>query len=419
MSVLIAGGGIAGLSLGLTLHQIGVPFHIYESAAELRPMGVGINLQPNAVRELLDLGLEAELDRIGIRTRQLGFYSKLGKTIWEEPRGLDAGYAWPQYSVHRGALQMMLYHALIARAGADCITTGARAAGFEQTATGADLLLADGRRHSGTVVVAADGIHSALRAQMYPEEGAPIWNGRILWRATTTAQPWKGGASMAMIGHDSTRMVAYPISHPAADGLATLNWIAEKSFDPSTPWKKEDWNRAADINDFIGDFEDWKFDWIDVPALIRGAETVYEYPMVDRDPLPQWGFGAVTLMGDAAHPTYPVGSNGASQAILDARVIGARFLSQGVTPSALAAYEAEVRPLATAIGQANRAGKGPDAVLQQVEDLCSGDFGTIEEVIPRAELAAHAERYKSIAGFSIEALNARPATIKAGARIPR
>jgi 2-polyprenyl-6-methoxyphenol hydroxylase-like FAD-dependent oxidoreductase len=417
MTILIAGGGIAGLSLGLTLHQIGVPFHIYESAAELRPMGVGINLQPNAVRELFDLGLEAELDGIGIRTQQLGFYTKLGKTIWEEPRGLKAGYAWPQYSVHRGALQMMLYKALIARAGADCITLGARATGFEQTATGATLLLADGTRKSGRLIVAADGIHSALRQQMYPEEGAPIWNGRILWRATTKGRPWKGEAAMVMIGHENLRMVAYPISRPGPDGTATLNWIAEKSFDPSTPWKKEDWNRAADINDFIAEFEAWRFDWIDVPDLIRGAETVYEYPMVDRDPLPQWRFGAVALMGDAAHPTYPVGSNGASQAILDARILGAGFLAQGVTEAALTAFEDEVRPLATAIGKTNRAGKGPDAVLQQVEDLCAGDFATIEDVIPQAELAAHAARYKSIAGFSIEALNARPATIPTGARL--
>ena len=222
---------------------------------------------------------------------------------------------------------------------------------------------------------------------------------------------------MVMIGHDSLRLVAYPISRPDAAGQVTLNWIAEKSFDPASPWKKEDWNRAADINDFISDFADWQFDWIDVPGLIRGADVVYEYPMVDRDPLPQWSFGAVSLMGDAAHPTYPVGSNGASQAILDARVIGAKLLAQGVTPAALAAYEAEVRPLATGIGQTNRAGKGPDAVLQQVEDLCGGDFTTIDEVIPRADLAAHAARYKSISGFSIEDLNARPATIAPGARM--
>ncbi|OBY25363.1 flavin-dependent oxidoreductase [Leisingera sp. JC1] len=417
MSILIAGGGIAGLTLGLTLHQIGVPFRIFEAARELKPMGVGINLQPNAVRELFDLGLEAELDAIGVRTRQLGFYSKLGKTIWEEPRGLGAGYAWPQYSVHRGELQMMLHRTLVQRAGPGCVETGARAAGFENTEDGAALLLADGRRIGGSLVVAADGIHSALRAQMVPDEGAPIWNGRILWRATTRAPAFKGGAAMAMIGHDHLRLVAYPISSPDADGRVTMNWIAEKSFDPSAPWRKEDWNRPADITEFLPDFEDWRFDWIDVPALIRGAEAVYEYPMVDRNPLARWTYGHVTLMGDAAHPTYPVGSNGASQAIVDARVIGAKLLAQGVTAAALEAYEAEVRPVTTAVGLANRAGGGPDGVLQRVEDLCGGGFADITEVIPHAELAAHAAKYKSIAGFSIEELNARPATIPAGARV--
>lgn len=417
MSILIAGGGIAGLTLGLTLHQIGVPFRIFEAAQALKPMGVGINLQPNAVRELFDLGLEAELDAIGVRTRQLGFYSKLGKTIWEEPRGTGAGYAWPQYSVHRGELQMMLYRALAERAGADCFETGARAAGFENTADGAALLLEGGRRIDGALVVAADGIHSALRAQMVPEEGAPIWNGRILWRATTRAPGFKGGAAMAMIGHDHLRLVAYPISQPDADGRVTMNWIAEKSFDPSAPWRREDWNRPADITEFLPDFEAWQFDWIDVPGLIRGAEVVYEYPMVDRDPLARWTDGNVTLMGDAAHPTYPVGSNGASQAIVDARVIGAKLLQHGISAAALQAYEADVRPVTTAVGLANRAGGGPDGVLQRVEDLCGGDFEDISEVIPQADLAAHAAKYKSIAGFSIEELNARAPTLPAGARI--
>ncbi len=417
MTVLIAGGGIAGLTLGLTLHQIGVPFHIFESAPELKPMGVGINIQPNAVRELIDLGLQEDLDAIGVRTRQLGFYTKLGKTIWEEPRGMDAGYAWPQYSVHRGALQMMLYDALIARAGADCITTGARAVGFENTDSGAALLLADGRRFEGRLLVAADGIHSALRKQMYPTEGEPIWNWRILWRATTQGPVWNGGGAMCMIGHNALRMVAYPISNQDPDSMATINWIAEKSFDPSVAWKKEDWNRAADINDFIADFEGWQFDWIDVPGLIRGADVVFEYPMVDRDPLPKWTDGAVTLMGDAAHPTYPVGSNGASQAILDARLIGAALLAHGVSPAALAHFEDTVRPLTTNVGLANRTAGGPDAVLQMLEDLCGGDFETVGDVIPVAELAAHAAKYKSIAGFSIEELNARPRTIPEGARI--
>ncbi|MEK0164313.1 flavin-dependent oxidoreductase [Phaeobacter sp. A36a-5a] len=417
MTVMIAGAGIAGLTLGLTLHELGVPFHIYEATETLKPMGVGINLQPNAVRELFDLGLEAELSAIGVRTRQLGFYSKLGNTIWEEPRGQAAGYSWPQFSVHRGALQMMLYHALLARAGDSVLTTGARAAGYELTDHGVTLLLDGGRGAQGNLLIGADGIHSAIRAQMYPGEGAPIWNGRILWRATTQAPAFHGGAAMAMIGHDHLRLVAYPISAPDADGKAVINWIAEKQFDPGVPRNKESWNRAADIDDILPDFADWRFDWIDVPALITGAETVYEYPMVDRDPLPCWQDGPVSLMGDAAHPTYPVGSNGASQAIVDARVIGAQMLTHGATPEALTRYENALRPVTTAVGMANRAGGGPDGVLQQVEDLCGGEFTDINDVIPQDQLAAHAAKYKSIAGFSIEELNARPRTIPAGTRI--
>lgn len=417
MTILIAGGGIAGLTLGLTLHQIGVPFRIFESARDIKPLGVGINLQPNAVRELFDLGLRDQLDQIGVKTRQYGFYSKLGHTIWEEPRGTWAGYAWPQYSVHRGKLQMMLYETLIRRAGPDCVVTHARATGFE---TGQDqaILHLDGRESvAGTLSVAADGIHSALRAQMYPDEGDPIWNGCVLWRATTRAKPFFGGAAMALIGHSNLRIVAYPISETDPDtGLATMNWIAEKRFDPTMGWQKEDWNRAADINDFQSEFTNWKFDWIDAPTLITGADQVYEYPMVDRDPLDQWTFGRVTLMGDAAHPTYPVGSNGASQAIIDARVIGAKLLEHGVTAQALNAYESDIRPATTGVGNANR-GSGPDAILQRVEDLCGGAFEDINDVIPHAELAAHADKYKALAGFSIAALNAKPQLIPDGVRV--
>lgn len=417
MTVLIAGAGIAGLSLGLTLHQIGVPFRIFEATREIRPLGVGINLQPNAVRELFDLGLEQELDAIGVRTRQYGFYSKHGLRIWEEPRGTWAGYNWPQYSVHRGKLQMLLHDALVARAGADCVVTGARATGFQTYEDDALLALGSGDRITGDLVIAADGIHSALRAQMYPDEGAPIWNGRVLWRATTEAEAFFGGGAMVMIGHDDLRLVAYPISDPdRVTGRVTMNWIAEKRFDPAIGWEREDWNRPADIEDFLPDFADWTFDWIDVPALITGAAQVLEYPMVDRDPLPGWTYGRVTLMGDAAHPTYPVGSNGASQAIIDARVIGAALVKHGVGPDALTAYEAEVRPVTTGVGLANR-GSGPDAILQRVEDLCGGRFDDITDVIPMADLAAHSERYKALAGFSVETLNARPPILPRGARI--
>jgi 2-polyprenyl-6-methoxyphenol hydroxylase-like FAD-dependent oxidoreductase len=422
MTVLIAGGGIAGLALGLTLHQIGVPFRIYEATRQIRPLGVGINVQPNAVRELFDLGLQPALDNIAVKTQQYGFYSKHGRKIWEEPRGLLAGYDWPQYSVHRGRLQMLLYDTLIARAGPACFVTGQRAKGFETQGTQAVLHLEDsetGARSdmAGDILIGADGIHSAIRNRIVPQEGPPIWGGAILWRATSQAKPFFGQGAMALIGHDTKRIVAYPISRPdPASGLVTMNWIAELRVDPGGGWNKEDWNRAADISDFLPEFEDWVFDWLDVPALIRGADAVFEYPMVDRDPLETWTNGPVTLMGDAAHPTYPVGSNGATQAIVDARVLGAAFLEHGVTPRALHSYEDQMRPLTTGVIRANR-GSGPDAILQRVEDLCGGHFDDINDVIPHADLAEHAARYKAVAGFSIDALNAQPGLIPTGAKL--
>ncbi|WP_299505900.1 flavin-dependent oxidoreductase [uncultured Roseobacter sp.] len=414
MTVLIAGAGIAGLSLGLTLHQIGVPFQIFEAVRSLRPMGVGINLQPNAVRELFDLGLESDLREIGVSTQSVGFYAKTGREIWTEPRGTAAGYRWPQISVHRGHLQMLLFDTLCRRAGAACVVTECRATGFSSDIQKAELRVngPDGPEvKTGSLIIAADGIHSALRQQMYPDEGSPIWGGAILWRGTTQAPPFLGGADMVLAGHDTQRLVAYPITAPdPATGEATLNWIAERRVDPAQGWRKEDWNRRASLDDFLPDFEDWRFDWLDVPALMRAATAIFEYPMVDRDPVPNWTQGRVTLMGDAAHPTYPVGSNGASQAIVDARTLGAAIRTHGLTPDALEAYEAIVRPRTTGVTLANR-GSGPDAILQMVEDRCSGVFDDIETVIPRAELAAHAAKYKKLAGFEVDALNAQPALI--------
>jgi 5-methylphenazine-1-carboxylate 1-monooxygenase len=421
MTILIAGGGIAGLSLALTCHQIGAPFRVFEATKDLKPLGVGINLQPNAVRELFDLGLEARLPNIGVATREYGMFTKRGLPIWTEPRGLLAGYNWPQYSVHRGELQMLLYDALVARAGPQCIETGWQATGFENTSDGALLHLAsvDGEARSvaGDLIIGADGIHSAIRAQMQPDEGPPIWGGAVLWRGTTLAKPFRTGASMALIGHNTQRFVTYPISVPdPASGLATINWIAELSFDPEAGWNKEDWNREADICDFLPAFANWQFDWLDVPALITGAAKVYEYPMVDRDPLSNWTEGAVSLIGDAAHATYPVGSNGASQAIIDARKLGRHLLDNGIGPAALAAYQDEMLPITTKIVLTNR-GSGPDAVLQLIEDRCGGAFDNIDDVATHQELSDHAAKYKAIAGFSIEALNSAPPIIAGSAKL--
>lgn len=415
MTILIAGGGIAGLSLALTCHQIGVPFRVFEAARELRPLGVGINLQPNAVRELFDLGLETKLPEIGIATREYGMFTKHGLEIWTEPRGLLAGYNWPQYSVHRGKLQMLLYDTLIERCAPDCVETGWSAVGFENVDGGVVLHLrsagGEARSVSGDLLIGADGIHSAIRAQMQPDEGPPIWGGAVLWRGTSLAAPFRTGASMALIGHKTQRFVCYPISQVDPHSqMATINWIAELSYDPGAGWNKEDWNREAASGDFLPAFDKWVFDWLDIPKLVDGADKIFEYPMVDRDPIDNWTEGAVSLIGDAAHATYPVGSNGASQAIVDARKLGHHLLVNGTGPAALKAYQDEMLPIARKIVLTNR-GSGPDAVLQMIEERCGGQFDQIEDVASREELSAHAAKYKAIAGFSIDALNNAPPII--------
>ena len=222
---------------------------------------------------------------------------------------------------------------------------------------------------------------------------------------------------MALIGHATQRIVAYPITEPDPDtGLATMNWITELTYDPSDGWNKEDWNREADVSEFLPQFKDWSYDWVDIPALVAQSQTVYEYPMVDRNPLESWTQGRVTLLGDAAHATYPVGSNGASQAIMDARKLGRALLDNGITETALGAYEAEMRPATTRVTLANR-GSGPDAVLQMIEDRCGGMFEKLEDVASHEELASHAAQYKSIAGTAIETLNGSSSIIPAGSTL--
>ena len=416
MTVLIAGGGIAGLTMGLTLHQLGIPFHIFESVRTPKPLGVGINLQPTAVRELMEMGLGPLLDCVGIRTRDYGFYTKTGVEIWTEPRGLDAGYNWPQYSVHRGQFHMALFEAVKERCSADCITTGARVLGFANSDVGVSITVETetGRREiTGDMLIAADGIHSNIRAQMYPDEGAPVWGGAIMWRGTSVAKPFLTGASMILAGHDTHRFVSYPITDAdPKTGLATINWIAEKTVDPNAGFLKEDWNRQVDVDLFVDGFAEWSFDWLDVPAMIRAAGTVYEYPMIDREPVSCWTDGCATLIGDAAHATYPVGSSGASQAILDARILGAAISQHGVGEKAASNYEDQVRPMANRVTLANRGNGGPDAIMQMAEDRCDGNFSRLDSVLPYDERAAHALAFKKLAGLSVEGINERPSILQ-------
>jgi 2-polyprenyl-6-methoxyphenol hydroxylase-like FAD-dependent oxidoreductase len=411
MTVLIAGGGIAGLTLALSLHQVGVDCRVYEATEIIQPLGVGINTLPHAVRELTELGLQDALAATAIPTAELAYFSKRGQPIWSEPRGLAAGYNWPQFSVHRGALQMILLDAVKQRLGADAVVTGHRLTGWDDTATGVRAQFANGRSAEGALLIAADGIHSAARARLYPNEGPPIWNGCILWRGVTHSKPFLTGRSMIMAGHEFQKFVAYPIARAADTDKTTINWIAERKFRPDQQWRREDWNRVGRLEEFLPQFADWRFDWLDVPAVIQAAEHCYEYPMVDRDPLERWTFGHVTLLGDAAHAMYPIGSNGASQGILDARVLTREILAHGMTEQALQAYEAERRPATARIVLANR-GNGPEQVMQLVEQRAPNGYARIEDVLTPEELAGTAEGYKRIAGFDKDALNARPPIVR-------
>lgn len=421
MTVLIAGGGIAGMTMALTCHQIGLQARVFESVDELRPLGVGINLQPNAVRELFDLGLEDGLDEIGLEAQEWALLAMNGKDVWSEPRGLSAGYRWPQYSVHRGRLQMLLYEAVVDRLGPDAVTTGHALTSYESRDGDitARFRASDGRRVEETadLLVGADGLHSAARSQMYPNQGEPRWGGAVMWRGTSQGIPIRTGNSFVLLGKLEHRFICYPISKPDPEtGLSTINWIAERRFDAEQGWTKGDWNRRVDLEDFIEYFEDWIFDWLDVPSLIRKSEAVFEYPMVDRDPIPSWVDGRAGLIGDAAHVMYPVGSNGASQAIVDSRVLGAALVEHGAGPAALNAYEDELLENISALVLRNR-GDGPVGILGVVEERCGGTFDDIADVVTREELDSFMANYKAAAGFAIETLNAAPPTIPPGAEV--
>lgn len=420
--VIIAGGGIAGLTLGLTLHQIGVPFTVFEAAREMKPLGVGINLQPNAVRELFDLGITADdLDKVGLPAEEWALVGLNGREVYAEPRGLGAGYNWPQYAVHRGQLHMLLYDTLISRAGADAVQLGAKVTGYTKDSAGVVATVqAAGANNTetGAVLVAADGIHSAIRAQMYPDQPPIHWGGAVMWRGTVRAKPMRTASSFVGLGTHRHRMVIYPISKPDEDGTALINWIAEVTMDDAGAWQQDGWFKPVAIDEFIHHFEEFRYDWLDVPAMLRDADCAYVNPMIDRDPVPSWVDGAVALMGDAAHAMYPTGSNGASQAIVDARVIGAKMFEHGVTKTALAAYDAQLCAPVSELVLRNR-GAGPFGLLNLLDERCGGVFDDIETVISADERKDFMAKYKAAAGFAIETLNAAAPTIPQGARLNR
>jgi 2-polyprenyl-6-methoxyphenol hydroxylase-like FAD-dependent oxidoreductase len=404
--ILVIGGGIGGLTLALSLEQAGIECRVFEAASEIRPLGVGINLLPHGTRELTELGLEERLARLAVETRELCFYNRFGQRIYSEPRGRYAGYEWPQFSIHRGDLHAVLLEAVRERLGGDALALGCKCVGLEQDASGVTVRFENGNSARGRAAIGCDGIHSAVRRILHPDEGPPSYQGIHMWRGVTRARPFLGGASMAVAGWlEVGKMVIYPIRRDI-DGTGTqlVNWVAEIQSPRNV---MQDWNLPGRLEDFYPVFESWKFDWLDVARLIREADMILEYPMVDREPLAYWTRERVTLLGDAAHPMYPRGSNGAGQAILDARTLAGCLKRDKDVPAALRAYEkARLKP-AYEVVLMNRTNP-PDAILREVWRR-TGDrpFARIEDVISEAELRALSEDYKRVAGFERESLAKR------------
>ena len=400
MQVLIAGGGVGGLTLALSLHERGIPCTVFEAADQVRPLGVGINTLPHAIRELAALGLLPALDAVAVRTRELRYLNRFGQEIWVEPRGIHAGHDVPQFSIHRGHLHEVLWQAARERLGDSALRTGARLAGVEQDAAGVSARFADGRTARGDVLVGADGIHSVLRNALHPADGGIRWNGIQMWRGAIDWPEFEGGDTMIVAGDMTEKLVLYPIAAGATPGTRLTNWVVCAQIGDATrpPPRREDWSRPGSLAEVLPHVARFRIPFLDVEALVRATPAFWEYPMCDRDPLPFWTQGRVTLLGDAAHPMYPVGSNGASQAVLDARCLAA-LLAEADPVAALAAYEAERLPKTAEIVRSNRRG-GPERVVDVVSERAPDGFARIEDVIARDELAAIAGGYAAMAGFA-------------------
>jgi len=411
MKIAIVGGGIGGLSLALALQQRGLKSEVFETVPEVRELGVGITLLPHAMRELAALGLQAPLEAVGIENEESVFFNRFGQFIYREPRGRHAGYALPELGIPRGKLHRLLYEAAQARLGADAIHTDHRCTGvaqdergatvhFTQTSSGAALpsVQAD-------LVIACDGVNSTVRRQFYPDEKV-AFAGINTWRGVTRHKPILTGKSYMRVGAiDTGKMVIYPIvDQQDGEGNQLINWVAEIQQGSAV---MNDWNREGDRKDFLGIFKDWRFPWLDVPALIADAEQILEYPMVDKDPVAQWTFGRVTLLGDAAHPMYPRGSNGSAQALIDSRVLAEQLASHGGDGrAALLAYEKQRQAPTANIVLTNRS-VPPDFINIKVDELSGGKpFANIDELISQQELREISENYKKVAGFSLDSQKA-------------
>jgi 5-methylphenazine-1-carboxylate 1-monooxygenase len=411
MKVIIAGGGVGGLVTALMLHARGIDCEIFEQADAIRELGVGINTLPHAIKELAELGLLERLDAVAIRTYELFYTNRFGQEIWREPRGLDAGYDVPQFSIHRGRLQGVIYQAVRARLGESRIHLNCRLGSFTEDDGGVTAYFFDrngGHQYTarGDVLVGADGIHSLVREKLFPSEGPPRWNGAMLWRGAIDWPAFLTGRSMVVAGGLTAKLVIYPIAEGSRPDRRLTNWavVGRVRDGSSPPPHKQDWSRPGRFEDLMPHLQRFRIPYVDARALIEASNEFWEYPMCDRDPLPRWSFGRVTLLGDAAHPMYPVGSNGASQAILDARFLADRLKDAEHAVHALWLYEQTRLPVTAEVVRMNRAG-GPEGVIDAVEARAPDGFTNIDDVLSFEQRKAIVRGYASTAGFAREQVN--------------
>ncbi len=381
---------------------------IFEATPTIDAAGLGINLQPMAVRELAALGFEEQLSRIASPIERLTYYNRHGQEVWTERRGRASHYRWPQYAVHRGALQKLLLEEVCLRLGAGCVKTGHAFTGFEQDGSRVTAHFAERRDGapsttvSGDILIGADGLHSTLRRGIYANE--PLrFSGQMMWRGSTVASPFLDGHTIIMAGHRNHKFLAYPMGQ-VGDGNVLVNWIAELGT-RGGPELPEEWDRVADRDTFAGHFADWRFSFLDIPSLIEAAQTVLEFSKVDRDPVPQWTFGRMTLLGDAAHPMQPTGGQAGSQAIMDARCLAFHLARNRDDPAlALRCYEDERLPRMHAVALENRA-MGSEAMMDIVEERAPNGFERISDVLPLAERETMAAAYRQLSGLNVELVN--------------
>jgi len=410
MKAIIVGGGVGGLTTALMLHARGIECEVYEQADSIRELGVGINTLPHAIKELKELGLLERLDAVAIRTYDLSYRNRFGQEVWYEKRGMDAGFEVPQFSIHRGRLQGVIYQAARARLGDNRFFLGHRLGSFRQDDAGviAYFFDRDGSHRAtarGDVLIGADGIHSYVRSTLYPDEGPALWNGTMLWRGAVDWPQFQDGRSMIISGGMTAKFVLYPIAPGTAPDRRLTNWaVMAKISEGGVPPRKEDWSRPGRWEDLGPMLKNFRLPYVDVSHLIEATGEFWEYPLCDREPLPHWSHGRVTLLGDAAHPMYPVGSNGASQAILDARALGDWLIRAEHPMHALVAYEAERLPPTAQIVRMNRKG-GPEAVIDAVETLAPNGFTNVDDVLPYPQRMAIARGYASATGHTRERVN--------------